>query len=94
MAIPHGVSEAVIRPGIAIGRLVKKIRWTADETLPEDEQYAEVLIMFAVHPGEEKKENGIYLRMLKHVFGRLGEPEAIKRLIEAKSAEEIRKLFQ
>lgn len=94
VVIPHGVSEAVIRPGIAIGRLIKKIRWTSDETLPEDEQYAKVIIMFAVHPGEEKKENGIYLRMLKHVFGRLGEPKAIEGLIAAKSSEEIRKLFQ
>lgn len=94
IAIPHGISDTVIRPGIAIGKLKERIRWTFDETVPEDEQYVQAVILFAVHPEEEEKEEGLYLRMLKHVFGRLGEPGAPERLLEAPDTEAVRELFR
>ena len=94
IAIPHGKSESVLRPGIAVGKLREKILWTEDDTLEEDERYVQVVILFAVHPEDEERDDSVYIRMLKHVFGRLGEKETARRLILAKDSETIRQLLR
>ena len=94
IAIPHGKSESVLRPGIAVGKLREKILWTEDYTLEEDERYVQVVILFAVHPEDEERDDSVYIRMLKHVFGRLGEKETARRLILAKDSETIRQLLR
>ncbi len=93
IALPHGKSDTVVRPGIAIGRLNKRILWTTDRSVNEDERYVQVIIMFAVHPEEDSREGSMYIRMLKHVFGRLGEPGVPERIFEAKDSETISRIF-
>lgn len=94
IAIPHGKSESVLRPGIAVGVLRDRILWTKDDSLEKDEQYVQVVILFAVHPEDEEREDSVYIRMLKHVFGRLGEKETARRLLLAKDSETVRQLLR
>lgn len=86
IAIPHGKSEAVVTPGVAVVTLDHEIEW---ESL--DGTGARVVILFAVGTDAEAAEE--HLRRLAMFSKRLGDEGVVNRLLEARSAQDILDAF-
>ncbi len=86
VAIPHGKSDSVTQVGIAIGKLENEIEW---ETL--DGKGVKIIFLFAVSNNTEYAKN--HMRLLAQIAGKLGDDEAIERLLEAKTIEEVKEVF-
>lgn len=86
IAIPHGKSEAVITPGVAVAILDHEIEW---ESL--DDTGAKVIILFAVGADNEAAEE--HLRLLAMFSRRLGDDAVIDKLMEADTTEDVMHAF-
>lgn len=86
IAIPHGKSDSVTKVGIAIGKLKNTIKW---ESL--DNQGVKLIFLFAVSNNHEYVRN--HMLLLAQVASKLGNDEAIEKLLEAKTKEEIIEVF-
>lgn len=82
IAIPHGKSEAVITPGVAIAVLDHEIEW---ESL--DGTGAKVIILFAVGADHEAADE--HLRLLTMFSKRLGDDAVVSRLIGADTVDDV-----
>src|SRR5690625_1744059 len=87
IAIPHGHSESVDKIGVAIGKLEKEIEW---ETL--DDNGVKLVCLFAVSKDHGAAEQ--HLRLLAEFATKLGNDEAIQKLLNANNVEEIKKVYQ
>lgn len=86
IAIPHGKSDSVKKVGIAIGKLEHEIEW---ETL--DDKGVKIIFLFAVGSNNESAEK--HLMLLAEVASKLGDDDAVKKLLEAKSVDDIKNIF-
>lgn len=86
IAIPHGKSDSVEKIGIAIGKLKNEIQW---ETL--DDKGVKVVFLFAVSNNNEYAEN--HLMLLAELASKLGNEQAVNKLLKAKSVDDIKNVF-
>ena len=82
VAIPHGKSVAVKKPGVAVSVLDHEIEW---ESL--DNTGAKIVILFAVGADDEAAME--HLKLLAMFSKRLGDDAVIKRLLDADSVEDV-----
>lgn len=82
IAIPHGKSVAVKKPGVAVSVLDHEIEW---ESL--DNTGAKIVILFAVGADDEAAME--HLKLLAMFSKRLGDDAVIKRLLDADSVEDV-----
>lgn len=82
IAIPHGKSAAVKKPGAAVAVLDHEIEW---ESL--DDTGAKIVILFAVGADDEAAME--HLKLLAMFSKRLGDDAVIKRLLEADDVEDV-----
>lgn len=82
IAIPHGRSESVVRPGAAIAVLDHEIEW---ESL--DDTGAKVVILFAVGTDNAAAED--HLRLLAMFSKRLGNDAVVSKLMDADTVEDV-----
>ena len=82
IAIPHGRSESVVRPGAAIAVLDHEIEW---ESL--DDTGAKVVILFAVGTDNAAAED--HLRLLAMFSKRLGNDAVVSKLMDADAVEDV-----
>lgn len=87
IAIPHGKSDGVIKPAIAIGRNTKLIEWES-----YDNQPVNFIFLFAI-PGD-KEHATTHLRMLAKLAGKLGDVERVARLKQVKTYDELLEVFK
>lgn len=86
IAIPHGKSKFVKETTVAIASLESSdIEW---ETF--DDQPIRLIVLLAV---DEEDKTGVHVRLLSQMARKLASPETCRRLTEAKTAEEIIKVF-
>lgn len=86
IAIPHGKSESVVTPGVAIAVLDHEIEW---ESL--DDTGAKVIILFAVGADNEAAQE--HLKMLAMFSKYLGKDAVVDKLIGADTAEDVVNAF-
>lgn len=86
IAIPHGKSDSVVNIGVAIAKLDNEIDW---ETL--DDKGVKIIVLFAVSNNKNYAEN--HMLLLAEVASKLGKKEAVRKLIDAKTSEDIIKCF-
>lgn len=86
IAIPHGKSDSVKKIGIAIGKLKNEIEW---ETL--DDKGVKIVFLFAVSNNNEYAEK--HLMLLADIASKLGNEEAVDKLLKAKSVDDIKNVF-
>ena len=86
IAIPHGRSEAVEKPGVAIAILENEVEW---ESL--DETGAKVVIMFAV--GADNEGAMEHLKLLSMFSKRLGDDAVISKLFNSQSVDDVLNAF-
>lgn len=82
IAIPHGKSTAVTKPGVAVAVLNHEIEW---ESL--DNTGAKIVILFAVGADDEAAME--HLKLLAMFSKRLGDDAVIRRLLEAEGVEDV-----
>ena len=82
IAIPHGKSTAVTKPGVAVAVLNREIEW---ESL--DNTGARIVILFAV--GADHEAAIEHLKLLAMFSKRLGDDAVIRRLLEAEGVEAV-----
>lgn len=82
IAIPHGRSESVTKPGIAIAVLEHEIAW---ESL--DNTGAKIVILFAV--GADNEGAMEHLKLLAMFSKRLGDNAVIQRLYKADDVQDV-----
>ncbi len=85
IAIPHGKSDSVIQTTAAIGRLESPVEWASVDDKP-----VEFIVLLAV--SEEDKTGG-HIKLLSEMARKLAKEENCKRLLSAKSKEEIIDIF-
>ena len=85
IAIPHGKSANVIETTAAIGRCDKPIEW---ESL--DGEPVNFIVLLAVN---ENDRTGVHVKLLSQMARKLASEETCKRLVNAKTAEEITTIF-
>ncbi len=86
IAIPHGKSDSVKKVGIAIGKLENEIEW---ETL--DDKGVKIVFLFAVGSNNESAQK--HLMLLAEVASKLGDDDAVEKMLEAKSVDDIKNIF-
>ncbi len=86
VAIPHGKSDSVSQVGIAIGKLNEEIEW---ETL--DGKGVKLIFLFAVSNDHEYARN--HMLLLAEIARKLGNDEAIEKLLEANDVEQLISVF-
>ena len=86
IAIPHGKSTAVTKPGVAVAVLNREIEW---ESL--DNTGARIVILFAVGADDEAAME--HLKLLAMFSKRLGDDAVIRRLLEAEGVEDVMHAF-
>ena len=86
IAIPHGKSETVVTPGVAIAILDHEIEW---ESL--DGTGAKIVVLFAVGADDAGAQE--HLKLLAMFSKRLGDDAVIKRLLQADTVEEVMQAF-
>ena len=86
IAIPHGQSDAVKKVGVAIGKTTQEIDW---ETI--DDQGVKLIFLFAVSNDKEYATN--HMKLLANLAGKLGNDQAVMKLLESSSFEELRSVF-
>lgn len=84
IAIPHGKSESVSKPGIAITTLKKKIEW---ESL--DDNGVQIVFLIAVGTDDSKA----HLTLLSQIARKLGNDEINSKLLIAQSKKQIMKIL-
>ncbi|MDT3983154.1 MULTISPECIES: PTS sugar transporter subunit IIA [Staphylococcus] len=80
LAIPHGKSKSVQKPGVAIATLNNKVEW---ESLDNDG--AQIVFLIAI--GTENSTD--HLKLLSQIARKLGNDEINSKLLNAKRKEEI-----
>lgn len=85
IAIPHGKSANVLETTAAIGRCDKPIEW---ESL--DDKPVNFIVLLAVN---ENDRTGVHVKLLSQMARKLASEETCKRLVDAKTAEEITAIF-
>ncbi len=85
IAIPHGKSANVLETTAAIGRADKPLEW---ESL--DDKPVSFIVLLAVN---EKDKTGVHVKLLSQMARKLASEETCKRLLEAKTVEEITGIF-
>ena len=83
IAIPHGKSDSV---GIAIAKLKNEIEW---ETL--DDKGVRLVFLFAVSNDHEYARN--HMLLLADIARKLGNDEAVERLLKVETVEELKDIF-
>ncbi|HAZ36518.1 MAG TPA: PTS fructose transporter subunit IIA [Clostridiaceae bacterium] len=86
IAIPHGKSDSVKKIGVAIAKLKNEVQW---ETL--DGKGVKVVFLFAVSNNNEYAEN--HLALLAEIASKLGNDDAVDKLLKAKSIDDIKNVF-
>lgn len=81
VAIPHGKSLAVSRTCISVVKLKEPIAWESADGKP-----VQVLILFAVNDADK---GNTFLRMMAQVARKLAKEETSKKLVSAKTPEEL-----
>lgn len=85
IAIPHGKSANVLETTAAIGRADKPLEW---ESL--DDKPVSFIVLLAVN---ETDKTGVHVKLLSQMARKLASEETCKRLLEAKTVEEITGIF-
>ena len=85
IAIPHGKSENVLETTAAIGRCDKPLEWESMDDKPVN-----FIVLLAVN---ENDRTGVHVKLLSQMARKLASEETCKRLVDAKTAEEIRTIF-
>lgn len=85
IAIPHGKSANVIETTAAIGRSAKPLEWES-----MDDQPVKFIVLLAVN---ENDRTGVHVKLLSQMARKLASEETCRRLLEAKTAEEITAVF-
>ncbi|HCW73114.1 MAG TPA: PTS fructose transporter subunit IIA [Clostridiaceae bacterium] len=86
IAIPHGKSESVQKIGIAIAKLKEEIEW---ESIDDDK--VNLIFLFCVSCDTEYARN--HLLLLSEVARKLGNEDAILKLRNANTFEEVYTVF-
>lgn len=84
LAIPHGKSKSVQKPGVAIITLNHKVDW---ESL--DDSGAQIIFLIAV--GTENSKD--HLKLLSQIARKLGNDDINSKLLSAQKKEEIIKIL-
>ena len=85
IAIPHGKSANVLETTVAIGRCEKQLEWESVDDKPVN-----FIVLLAVN---ENDRTGVHVKLLSQMARKLASEETCKRLVEAKTAEEITSVF-
>ena len=85
IAIPHGKSENVLETTAAIGRCEKPVEWAS-----LDEKPVNFIVLLAVN---ENDRTGVHVKLLSQMARKLASEETCKRLVDAKTTEEIASIF-
>ncbi len=85
IAIPHGKSSNVLETTAAIGRTEKPLEWQSLDDKPVN-----FIVLLAVN---ENDKTGVHVKLLSQMARKLASEQTCKKLLEAKSAEEIRSIF-
>lgn len=87
IAIPHGKSDSVQNVGVAIAKLNHEIEW---ETL--DDKGVKLVFLFAVSNNQEYARN--HLLLLADIARKLGNDEAVEKLLNASTINELKEVFK
>lgn len=85
IAIPHGKSAFVKETSVAAARLETPIEWDESESQP-----VKFVILLAVN---EDDRGSTHIKLLSMIARKLASEETCKKLTEAKTSEEILKIF-
>lgn len=85
IAIPHGKSENVLETTVAIGRCENPVEWAS-----LDEKPVNFIVLLAVN---ENDRTGVHVKLLSQMARKLASEETCKRLVDAKTTEEIASIF-
>ena len=85
IAIPHGKSANVLETTVAIGRCEKELEWESVDDKPVN-----FIVLLAVN---ENDRTGVHVRLLSQMARKLASEETCRRLVDAKTAEEITSIF-
>ena len=85
IAIPHGKSANVLETTVAIGRCEKELEWESVDDKPVN-----FIVLLAVN---ENDKTGVHVKLLSQMARKLASEETCKRLVNAKTAEEITSIF-
>ena len=85
IAIPHGKSLSVKETTVAIGRLKNETEWESVDGKP-----VKLVVLLAVN---EADKTGVHVKLLSNMARKLASEENCKRLLDAKDADEIIKIF-
>lgn len=86
IAIPHGKSDSVTQVGIAIAKLDHEIEW---ETL--DGKGVKLIFLFAVSNNHEYARN--HMLLLADIARKLGNDEAVEKMLNATTIEDLKAVF-
>ena len=87
IAIPHGKSDSVTQVGIAIAKLNDEIEW---ETL--DGKGVRLVFLFAVSNNHEYARN--HMLLLADIARKLGDDEAVEKMLQVQSIDELKDIFK
>lgn len=93
IAIPHGISKETENIFVAICRTAQDIEWSRDCEIEEMYRKVKLIILFAVPEDDTRSRQRPYIKALKAIMNTLGVEENISKMMTAKSAEEIIKIF-
>lgn len=82
IAIPHGKSSSVIKPGVAVAILSDEVEW---ESL--DETGAKIVVLFAV--GDSNDDANDHLKLLAAFSRKLAHDETVNALLQAQEVEDV-----
>lgn len=85
IAIPHGKSVAVKETSAAIGRVCENLNWEST-----DDEPIKFIVLLAVNDSDK---NTSHVKLLSQMARKLASNEVCKRLISAKTREEIVEIF-
>ena len=85
IAIPHGKSANVSETSVAVAKLKNEVEWGSVDDKP-----VKFIVLLAVN---EKDRTGVHVKLLSQMARKLASEETCKRLLEAKSEEEIVDIF-
>ena len=85
IAIPHGKSANVSETSVAVAKLKNEVEWQSVDDKP-----VKFIVLLAVN---ENDRTGVHVKLLSQMARKLASEETCKRLLEAKSEEEIEDIF-
>ncbi len=85
IAIPHGKSANVSETSVAVAKLKNEVEWQSVDDKP-----VKFIVLLAVN---ENDRTGVHVKLLSQMARKLASEETCKRLLEAKSGEEIVNIF-